>query len=291
MLPQPRLGHRGTHGPEAPSDDVWRRHGPQNHLSVWGPRCCWPCLAVAPVPNEAASSDVPSEPDSSSSPTEEEPEGELAEVVVRATSASDRLRQSAEAVQVVDTRASRRSTADLGETLARTAGITVQRAGGLGSDSRFSLNGLEGDQIRFFVDGVPLDFAGFSFGFANVPVNLVQRVEVYRGVVPARFGADAVGGAVNLVSFEFIFAPVHEGWTLDIRNASAAKIADIPPDAVCCESVTLHDELLVPRSTAEADVYDVEDVQTTVYRLSGMTGAATRLFTMPGYLGNAIRLR
>jgi outer membrane receptor protein involved in Fe transport len=146
---------------------------------------CWPSVAVAQVPNE---------------PTEDEPEGELAEVVVQATSASDRLRQSAEAVQVVDTRASRRSAADLGETLARTAGVTVQRAGGLGSDSRFSLNGLEGDQIRFFVDGVPLDFAGFSFGFANVPVNLVQRVEVYRGVVPARFGADALGGAVNLVS-------------------------------------------------------------------------------------------
>jgi hypothetical protein len=91
--------------------------------------------------------------------------------------------------------------------------------------------------------------------------------------------------------FEFIFAPVHEGWTLDIRNASAAKIADMPPDAVGFESVTLDNELLVPRSTAEADVYDVEDIQTTVYRLSGATGAATRLFTMPGYLGNAIRLR
>jgi hypothetical protein len=91
--------------------------------------------------------------------------------------------------------------------------------------------------------------------------------------------------------FEFIFAPVHEGWTLDIRNATAARIEAMPPDAVGFASVTLDDQLLVPRSTAEADIYDVNDIQTTVYGLSGSSGAATRLFTMPGYLSNAIRLR
>src|SRR5262249_12410456 len=32
-----------------------------------------------------------------------------------------------------------------------------------------------------------------------VPVNLVERVEIYRGVLPVRFGADALGGAVNVV--------------------------------------------------------------------------------------------
>jgi hypothetical protein len=57
------------------------------------------------------------------------------------------------------------------------------------------------------------------------------------------------------------------------------------------ESVTLDEQLLVPRSTAEADMSDVNDVQTTVYSLSGTNGEATRLFTMPGYLSNAVRLR
>lgn len=126
--------------------------------------------------------------------------GELPEVTVRSVSAAARLRESAEAVHVIELQGAQRRTADLGDTLARSVGVSVQRAGGLGSDTRFGLDGLEGDQVRFFVDGVPLGFAGFSFGFANVPVNLVQRVEIYRGVVPARFGADALGGAVNLVS-------------------------------------------------------------------------------------------
>ncbi|MGK3983499.1 TonB-dependent siderophore myxochelin receptor MxcH [Sorangium sp. So ce136] len=122
------------------------------------------------------------------------------EVSVRGASEAERLRRSAEAVQVVETAAARRQSADLGEVLARSEGVSVRRGGGLGSAARFSLNGLTGEQIRFFLDGVPLALSGYASGIAAVPVNLVERVEIYRGVVPVRFGADALGGAVNLVS-------------------------------------------------------------------------------------------
>ncbi|WP_148313815.1 TonB-dependent siderophore myxochelin receptor MxcH [Sorangium cellulosum] len=122
------------------------------------------------------------------------------EVSVRGASEAERLRRSAEAVQVVETAQARRQSVDLGEVLARSEGVSVRRGGGLGSAARFSLNGLTGDQIRFFLDGVPLALAGYSAGIASVPVNLVERVEIYRGVVPVRFGADALGGAVNLVT-------------------------------------------------------------------------------------------
>ncbi|MET0792907.1 MAG: TonB family protein, partial [Polyangiaceae bacterium] len=115
-------------------------------------------------------------------------------------SEAEELQHSAEAVNVIETKRARQQTADMGEVLARTQGIAVRRDGGLGSAARFSLNGLYDDQIRFFLDGVPLELSGYPFGIENVPVNLVERVEVYRGVVPIRFGADALGGAVNLVS-------------------------------------------------------------------------------------------
>jgi vitamin B12 transporter len=130
-----------------------------------------------------------------------DPDGDLAEVTVTVSrNEAQRLRESADAVTVVDTKKAQRQTADLGEVLARTQGIAIRRSGGLGSDARFSLNGLCDDQIRFFLDGVPLDVAGFPFGITNVPVNLIDRVEVYRGVVPVRFGTDALGGAINLVT-------------------------------------------------------------------------------------------
>ncbi|NMO17567.1 TonB-dependent siderophore myxochelin receptor MxcH [Pyxidicoccus fallax] len=113
---------------------------------------------------------------------------------------AEERKASAEAVRVVELEQAHQQTADLGEVLSRNAGVSVQRTGGLGSSSRLSLNGFSGEQVRFFVDGVPLELAGFGVELANVPVNLLKRVEVYRGVVPVRFGADALGGAVNLVS-------------------------------------------------------------------------------------------
>ncbi|MBL0697990.1 TonB-dependent siderophore myxochelin receptor MxcH [Comamonas sp. JC664] len=122
------------------------------------------------------------------------------EVTGRQLTKSEERTLSAEAVKVVELTQARQQTADLGEVLSRNSGVSVQRNGGLGSASRFSLNGFSGEQVRFFLDGVPLDLAGFGQGLANVPVNLLQRVEVYRGVVPVRLGADALGGAVNLVS-------------------------------------------------------------------------------------------
>lgn len=123
------------------------------------------------------------------------------EVVARSKrSEARRLQESAEAVTVVDTRKARQQSADLGEVLARTQGVGVRRDGGLGSNATISLNGLQDEQVRIFLDGVPLRYAGFPFGLANIPVSLVERIEIYRGVVPIRFGADALGGSINVVT-------------------------------------------------------------------------------------------
>ncbi len=135
------------------------------------------------------------------SPGPEQPSAPLppVDVVVLGKTEAQRLKGSAEAVQVVELGRAQRESADLGEVLRRSQGIGVQRSGGLGSEMRFSLNGMTDDQVRFFVDGIPLEFTGF-LNVSVVPVNLVDRVEVYRGVVPVRFGVDALGGAVNLVT-------------------------------------------------------------------------------------------
>ncbi|MFS8067165.1 MAG: TonB-dependent siderophore myxochelin receptor MxcH [Byssovorax sp.] len=125
---------------------------------------------------------------------------EPVEIQVRGDSAATRHQRSAEAVSVVETAQARRGSADLGDVLGSSPGVSVRRTGGVGSSIRLSLNGFEDDQIRFFIDGIPLPYAGFGFGIANVPIDFAERVEVYRGVVPIRFGADALGGAINLVT-------------------------------------------------------------------------------------------
>ncbi|WP_437952672.1 TonB-dependent siderophore myxochelin receptor MxcH [Sorangium sp. So ce296] len=122
------------------------------------------------------------------------------EVVVKGASEADRLRRSAMPIEVIETERARRESASLGEVLSRSPGVAVTRAGGLGSRNRLELNGLTDGQIRVFLDGIPLEAAGFGNGVGDVPVNAIERAEVYAGVVPIRFGADALGGAINLVT-------------------------------------------------------------------------------------------
>jgi vitamin B12 transporter len=110
------------------------------------------------------------------------------------------LEQSAAAVDVIDLKADQKLTADLSEVLSREPGISIRRMGGLGSRERFSLNGLKDEQIRFFIDGIPLEMSAYTFGIGTIPVNLVQRADIYHGVVPIELGADALGGAVNFIT-------------------------------------------------------------------------------------------
>lgn len=153
-------------------------------------------------------------------------------IEIEGKSAAETLRESAEAVLVVETDLAKKESADLGEVMSRSQGVGVRRSGGFGSYARISLAGLTDDQIRFFLDGVPLELAGYPFGLANVPVNVIDRVETYRGVVPIRFGADALGGAINLVGDEDI-AGTHASasYQLGSFNSHRATLAARHRDA------------------------------------------------------------
>ncbi|MEM6370953.1 MAG: TonB family protein [Myxococcota bacterium] len=142
----------------------------------------------------------------------------MTEVEVRPQlSEAEALRQSAEAVEVVDLERDRRRGADLGELLARARGVTIRRQGGLGSLSRIALNGLSDNQLSFFLDEVPLEFTLFQQGIGNVPTSLLGRLEIYKGVTPIRFAADALGGSINLVSS---FLRPASGASASYQNAS-----------------------------------------------------------------------
>ena len=92
------------------------------------------------------------------------------------------------------------TTLDISGALDRVAGVRVRETGGVGSSFNVSLNGFSGRHIRYFIDGIPMDNFGSSFQINNIPINVAERVEVYKGVVPIWLGSDALGGAVNIVT-------------------------------------------------------------------------------------------
>ncbi|RZJ51962.1 MAG: TonB-dependent receptor [Flavobacterium sp.] len=125
---------------------------------------------------------------------------ELESVNVLGRSATDKVNKQSYNVTAIDAKKLHNSTLDLAHALDRVSGVRFREAGGVGSRSELSINGFSGNQIKIFIDGVPMDNFGSSFQINNIPINLAERVEVYKGVVPIWLGGDALGGAVNIVT-------------------------------------------------------------------------------------------
>jgi len=130
----------------------------------------------------------------------EEDSTALNEVQVAGKSTVQRVREQAYNITAVDIRPLHNTSTDLNQVLNRTPGIRVRESGGTGSDFTFSLNGFSGDQVKFFLDGIPIDNYGSAFTLNNMPPNLAERIDIYKGVVPIELGSDALGGAINIVT-------------------------------------------------------------------------------------------
>lgn len=125
---------------------------------------------------------------------------QLNDVAVSGKTKTQEVKESAFTVNAIDVKKLANTTADLNQILNRSTGVRIREQGGLGSDFKFSINGLSGKQVKFFIDGIPMDVMGSAMSLNNIPVNLADRLEVYKGVVPVTLGADAMGGAVNVVT-------------------------------------------------------------------------------------------
>ncbi len=137
------------------------------------------------------------------------PDVELEEVTVTATGVG-RVRRSAFNAVAVDTQELQNSTKSLSDALAKAPGLKLRESGGVGSDLSLLMDGFSGKHVKVFIDGVPQEGVGASFGLNNIPVDFARHIEVYKGVVPVGFGTDAIGGVVNIVTKQ-----QQTGWTAD----------------------------------------------------------------------------
>lgn len=103
-------------------------------------------------------------------------------------------------VGVIDTSEYLNSNKDINQVLNQTAGINIRSIGGLGAAYNLSINGLSGKQVRYFIDGMPMENFGSALSLNNMPINLVKSINVYKGVVPINLGSDALGGAINIIT-------------------------------------------------------------------------------------------
>ncbi|VTP86645.1 TonB-dependent receptor plug domain-containing protein [Sphingobacterium daejeonense] len=56
-----------------------------------------------------------------------------------------------------------------------------------------------GRSVGIFIDGIEISTYGSSFNLNNIPPAMIERIEVYKGVLPAHLTGDLLGGAINIV--------------------------------------------------------------------------------------------
>ncbi len=86
------------------------------------------------------------------------------------------------------------------------------------------LNGLDGQYTQVLVNSKPIFSALNSvYGLEQIPVSIIDRVEVVRGGGSALFGSNAIAGTVNVITKE----PINNTWEVNTNFAAIkGKTAD-----------------------------------------------------------------
>lgn len=127
----------------------------------------------------------------------------LQEIIISAKSEARELREKAAPISVISMNQLSGTVTSISDVLTKTVGVTLRSSGGVGSASRLSVRGLEGKRIGFFIDETPMNDHSDFIDINDIPMELIDRIEIYKGVVPAKFGGSSMGGAVNLVIKEY----------------------------------------------------------------------------------------
>jgi len=125
---------------------------------------------------------------------------QLSEVVLIGQSPIKQVQKAAYNVVAIEAQQLRNLNSNAADMLARVSGVKMRETGGVGAEANINLNGFTGRHVRIFIDGVPMNEANASFRINNIPAEFIERIEIYKGVVPVTFGADALGGAINVVT-------------------------------------------------------------------------------------------
>jgi outer membrane receptor protein involved in Fe transport len=147
---------------------------------------------------------------------------ELHEVKVTGRSKIRILKEAAMPVSVLGARQLEGTATSINDVLARTAGVTIRNTGGVGSASRVSVRGLEGKRMGIYVDEAAIGQLSDYMSLNDIPTDMIERIEIYKGIVPYRFGGSALGGAVNVVTKEY--PPVYLDASYEISSFNTHKM-------------------------------------------------------------------
>lgn len=130
--------------------------------------------------------------------------GDLGVIVITPTRGPRMLKDLPTNVSVITREEIAESDAqNVGEVLKNRLGVAVRRYGTLGAPSYIGLRGCSAYQTLVMVDGRSVN--SISDGIADLsqfPIDNIERIEVVRGPASALYGANALGGVINIITRE-----------------------------------------------------------------------------------------
>ncbi|HID93300.1 MAG TPA: TonB-dependent receptor [bacterium (Candidatus Stahlbacteria)] len=124
------------------------------------------------------------------------------ELVVTASRVPERLGNIHVDVIVIKEKEIKESRANnLGEILRGKLGIDIRSYGDLGGASSINVRGASSSQVLVLMDGRPLNWISLgACDLSEIGLTNIKRIEIVKGPISSLYGANALGGVVNIIT-------------------------------------------------------------------------------------------
>ena len=120
-------------------------------------------------------------------------------IVVTATRTATPTSTLRDAIVITREQLDNAGSLSLGEVLQREAGIELRSNGGPGQTQSIFIRGAGSQQTLVLVDGMRVGSATVgTTSIENIPLDMIERIEVVKGPLSSLYGADAMGGVIQV---------------------------------------------------------------------------------------------
>ena len=134
------------------------------------------------------------------------------------------IAKQVETVSTIDAAELQNTSKSVSKAINSASGVKVRKSGGMGSEGKINIRGMEGKNIKVLVNGVPVETQG-NLGLDDIPIDQIADIEVYKGYIPARFATDGAGGAINIVTKKRPTNSVDASYSFSSFNTHKASVA------------------------------------------------------------------
>ena len=126
----------------------------------------------------------------------------LDEIVVIASKFPERMLDLVASVEVITEEEIEMAQANnLADILSSVSGLEISDYGNAGGIKAISIRGSSPEQVLVMIDGRPAnDPQTGKIDLGLIPASIIEKVEIYRGPASAIYGANALGGVVNIIT-------------------------------------------------------------------------------------------